>query len=181
MDSLSKKTFYTVEEVLKDVKNGKLIIIVDDSSADNEGVIFQAAQKAQQESVNFFNNHGKSFIYLPCEQERFDKLAIPANAISIDASAKKGSGASADDKVLAITSFVNPNSKPSDFIVPGHIFPVKSQAGGVLVRAGHTEAAVDLAKIAGLYPAGIICEIIKDDGEIARLGDLSGIGREIWP
>jgi 3,4-dihydroxy 2-butanone 4-phosphate synthase / GTP cyclohydrolase II len=172
MDSLIKKTFYSVEEVLKDVKDGKLIIIVDDSSADNEGVFFQAAQKAQQESVNFFNNHGKSFIYLPCEQERFVNLAIPANTISIDASAKKGSGASAADKVLAITSFVNPNSKPSDFIVPGHIFPVKSQAGGVLVRAGHTEAAVDLSRIAGLYPAGIICEIIKDDGEIARLTDL---------
>jgi 3,4-dihydroxy 2-butanone 4-phosphate synthase / GTP cyclohydrolase II len=172
MDSLSKKTFYSVEEVLKDVKDGKLIIIVDDSSADNEGVIFQAAQKAQAVSVNFFNNHGKSFIYLPCEQERFASLAIPANTISIDATAKKGSGASAADKVLTITSFVNPNSKPSDFIVPGHIFPVKSQAGGVLVRAGHTEAAVDLAKIAGLYPAGIICEIIKDDGEIARLTDL---------
>ena len=172
MDSVNEKTFYTVEEVVEDVKNGKLIIIVDDRSADNEGVFFQAAQKAQQESVNFFNNHGKSFIYLPCEQERFDELAIPVNAISIDASAKKGSGASADDKVLAITSFVSPDSKPSDFTAPGHIFPVKSQAGGVLVRAGHTEAAVDLAKIAGLYPAGIICEIIKDDGEIARLGDL---------
>ena len=207
MDFLNEKIFYSVEEVIEDVKNGKLIIIVDDKSAENEGVFFQAAEKAQQESVNFFNNHGKSLIYLPCEQERLDELAIPlmdffkgskntgnnyspgknpdsyrngnaigrlspAIAMSIDASAKKGSGASAADKVLAIISFISPDSKPSDFTMPGHIFPVKSQAGGVLVRAGHTEAAVDLAKIAGLYPAGIICEIIKDDGEIARLKDL---------
>jgi 3,4-dihydroxy 2-butanone 4-phosphate synthase/GTP cyclohydrolase II len=144
MDSLNKKTFYSVEEVIKDIQNGKLLIIVDDRSSDNEGVFFQAAQKAQQESVNFFNNHGKSFIYLACEQGRFD-LLVPANAISIDAYAKKGSGASAADKVLTIKSFVSPDSKSSAFRAPGHIFPVKSQEGGVLVRAGHTEASVDLA------------------------------------
>jgi GTP cyclohydrolase II len=178
MDSLNKKIFYTIEEVIEDVKNGKLIIIVDDKSEDNEGVFFQAAEKALQESVNFLNNHGKSLIYLPCKQERLDELAIPAIAMSIDASAKKGSGASAADKVLAIISFVSPDSKPKDFTMPGHIFPVKSQAGGVLVRAGHTEAAVDLAKIAGLYPAGIICEIIKDNGEAARLGDLVELSKK---
>ena len=185
MNSLNKdfeKFFHRVEEIITDIKAGKIIIIVDDKSQENEGVLFQAAEKVTQKSMNFFMTHGKGFIFLPCEQERLKELGIPEDfaplSLSIDARTRKGTGISALDRVKTIKTFINRQSKPEDISMPGHIFPLRYHSGGVLVRAGHTEAAVDLAKIAGMTPAGIICEIIKDDGEIALLPDLVEISKK---
>ncbi|MCG2788722.1 MAG: GTP cyclohydrolase II [Actinomycetia bacterium] len=185
MNSLNKdfeKFFHGVEEIITDIKAGKIIIIVDDKSQENEGVLFQAAEKVTQKSMNFFMTHGKGFIYLPCEQKRLEELGILEDfaplSLSIDARTKKGTGISALDRVKTIKTFISRQSRLADISMPGHIFPLKYHSGGVLARAGHTEAAVDLAKIAGLAPAGIICEIIKDDGEIALLADLVEISKK---
>lgn len=182
--SALKIMFSSVEEAVKDISDGKIIIIVDDRQLENEGVLFQAAEKTTKDSVNFFINHGKSLTYLPCKHERLEELGIPlindlSNiAMSIDSVNKKGSGASAPDRALTIKALIDKKSKPQDFKRPGHVFPLRYQEGGVLVRAGHTESAVDLAEIAGLYPAGIICEIIRDDGETARLSDISELSKK---
>jgi 3,4-dihydroxy 2-butanone 4-phosphate synthase/GTP cyclohydrolase II len=185
MNSLNKdfeKFFHRVEEIITDIKAGKIIIIVDDKSQENEGVLFQAAEKVTIESMNFFMTHGKGFIYLPCEQKRLEELGIPEDftplSLSIDARTKKGTGISALDRVKTIKTFISRHSRLVDISMPGHIFPLRYHSGGVLFRAGHTEAAVDLTKIAGLTPAGIICEIIKDDGEIALLPDLVEISKK---
>jgi 3,4-dihydroxy 2-butanone 4-phosphate synthase / GTP cyclohydrolase II len=185
MNSLNKdfeKFFYRVEEIVTDIKAGKIIIIVDDKSQENEGVLFQAAEKVTQKSMNFFMTHGKGFIFLPCEGKRLKELGIPEDfiplSLSIDARAKRGTGTSALDRVKTIKTFLSRQSKPADILMPGHIFPLKYHNGGVLFRVGHTEAAIDLAKIADLTPAGIICEIIKDDGEIALMADLVEISKK---
>ncbi len=185
MNSLNKdfeKFFHRVEEIITDIKTGKIIIIVDDKSQENEGVLFQGAEKVTQKSMNFFMTHGKGFIFLPCEQKRLEELGILEDftplSLSIDARAKKGTGISALDRVKTIKTFLSRQSGPADISMPGHIFPLRYHSGGVLVRAGHTEAAVDLTKIAGLAPAGIICEIIKDNGEIALLPDLVEISKK---
>ena len=185
MNSLNKdfeKFFHRVEEIITDIKTGKIIIIVDDKSQENEGVLFQGAEKVTQKSMNFFMTHGKGFIFLPCEQKRLEELGILEDftplSLSIDARAKKGTGISALDRVKTIKTFLSRQSGPEDISMPGHIFPLRYHSGGVLVRAGHTEAAVDLTKIAGLAPAGIICEIIKDNGEIALLPDLVEISKK---
>jgi 3,4-dihydroxy 2-butanone 4-phosphate synthase/GTP cyclohydrolase II len=201
MDSSNKKVFSGIEDAVTALKKGKVIIIVDDFSEDNEGVLFQPAEKVTVETVNFFMTHGKGMIYMPCEQKRLEGLEIPmmdmvsaqrnkktgnsdkANpspsiAMSIDSHLRKGSGASASDRVLTIKAFTDSSSKPADFIIPGHIFPLRAHDGGVLVRAGHTEAAVDLARIVGLFPAGIICEIIREDGEVARLADIKKLAKK---
>ena len=185
MNSLNKdfeKFFHRVEEIITDIKTGKIIIIVDDKSQENEGVLFQAAEKVTQKSMNFFMTHGKGFIFLPCEGKRLEELGILEDftplSLSLDARAKKGTGISALDRVKTIKTFISRQSGPEDISMPGHIFPLRYHSGGVLVRAGHTEAAVDLTKIAGLTPAGIICEIIKDDGDIALLPDLVEISKK---
>ncbi len=176
--------FSSVEEAVKDIFYGNIIIIVDDKQPENEGVLFCAAEKITKESINFFMTHGKGLIYLPCKQNRLEELKIPMAgpytnvAMSIDSAYKTGSGSSASDRLLTIKSFINSNSKPQDFKIPGHVFPLRAQEGGVLVRAGHTESAVDLASIAGLYPAGVICEIIRDDGEVARLKDICELAKK---
>jgi len=187
MDSQNKnKHFYSIEDVADDIKKGGIIIIVDDKSPNNEGVFFQAAEKVTPSSINFFITHARGLIFLPCEQERLRQLKIPMMnlenksssadgrplAVSINAKSISGSGISASDRVKTIKTFINPDTLPEDISIPGHIFPICANDGGILIRAGHTEAAVDLAKIAGLYPAGIICEVIREDGEVARLPDL---------
>ena len=181
--------FSTIEESIEAIKNGKIIIIVDDKSQNNEGVFFQAAEKVTPASINFFITHARGMIFLPCMQERLNELKIPmmsyevdgsssnigALAVSIDARSISGSGISARDRAHTLKIFTDPKTGPKDISMPGHIFPLKSSAGGVLMRAGHTEAAVDLAHISGLYPAGIISEVIRDDGEVALLPDLINI------
>ncbi len=193
MDSQNKaKHFYPIESITDDVKKGKIIIIVDDKSTNNEGVFFQAAEKVTPASINFFITRARGLIYLPCEQERLDQLKIPmigyenkasytrvsSLAVSINAKSISGSGISVSDRVKTIKAFINPDTSSEDISMPGHIFPIRSHNGGILTRAGYTEAAVDLAKIAGLYPAGIICEIIMEDGEVANLPDLIGISKK---
>jgi len=194
MVSSSKKTsiFSTIEESIEDIKKGKIIIIVDDRSQNNEGVFFQAAEKVTPASINFFITHARGMIFLPCMQKRLDELKISmvnyennnplssvyALAVSIDALSISGSGISAKDRVRTIKVFVNPETKSKDISIPGHIFPLRAHSGGVLIRAGHTEAAVDLANISGLYPAGIVSEVIRDDGEVALLPDLIDISRK---
>ena len=195
MDSINKNFntyFYSIEDVLKYIKQGKIIIIVDDKSPDTEGVLFQAAEKVTVSSINFFTSHGKSLIYLACKKERLDELEIPMIttknitahsdntlfAVSIDAKSKTRSGISVKDRLKTIRTFISSDAKPGDFSIPGHIFPLRYHPGGALIRAGHTEAAVDLANISGMYPAGIICEIIREDGEMAGLEDLIEISKE---
>lgn len=193
MDLQNKnKHFYSTENIIDDIRQGKIIIIVDDKSLKNEGVFFQAAEKVTPASINFFITNARGLIFLPCEQKRLKSLKIPmisyeneptstnvrALAVSIDAKSINGSGISAADRVKTIRIFINPDTRPEDISIPGHIFPLRSYNGGILTRAGHTEAAVDLAKIAGLYPAGIICEIIREDGEVAHLPDLIEISQK---
>ncbi len=200
MDLSNEKVFYCIDDAVKELKKGGIIILVDDRSEENEGMLLQPAEKATNKSVNFFMTHGRGLIYMPCEQKRLEGLEIPmmdliavqrnkksgltegysspSIAMSIDSILKKGSGASANDRALTIKAFADPASKPKDFVMPGHIFPLKAHEGGVLVRAGHTEAAVDLVKITGMFPAGIICEIIREDGEIARLADLIKLSKK---
>ena len=194
MVSSNKKTsiFSTIEESIEDIKKGKIIIIVDDRSQNNEGVFFQAAEKVSPASINFFITHARGMIFLPCMQKRLDELKIPmmgyeingsssnigALAVSIDARSISGSGISARDRANTIKVFTDSDTNPKDISIPGHIFPLRAHSGGVLIRAGHTEAAVDLANMGGLYPAGIISEIIRDDGEVALLPDLIDISRK---
>ena len=184
--------FSSVEKIIQDIKDGKIVIIVEDKGDQAEGVLFQAAQKATSLSINFFTNYGKSLLYLPCTQEKLEELKIPfmiensvyktpdkaAFAVSINAASNKSSGFSVSEKLATIKAFVNPEAKASDFTMPGHIFPISSRLGGILKRAGHTEAATDLLKIAKMTEVGIICEVVRNDGEAAGLTDLEELANE---
>ena len=178
--------FNTVEEALEDIRQGKMVIVVDDPDRENEGDLVMAAEKVTPEAINFMAKYGRGLICLALTPERCDELELhpmtPMNTdpkgtyfcVSIDAHPKYGTttGISAYDRAITIKLAVSPEAKPSDFVRPGHVFPLRARPGGVLERAGHTEAAVDLARLAGLYPAGVICEIMKDDGTMARVPDL---------
>ncbi|MCE5329007.1 GTP cyclohydrolase II [bacterium] len=186
-DSLKNSgAFFSLDKIIGDIKDGKILIIVDDKGEETEGVLFQAAEKASIQSINFFINYGKGLLYLPCEQEKLEELKIPlmvdknnwktpdeaAFAVSINSEQNKGSGISASERLNTIKAFINPAARSSDFTMPGQVFPVSARLGGILKRAGHTEAAVDLLKIAKMSPFGIICEVLREDGEVARLNDL---------
>lgn len=188
----ANNSFSNVDEIVNDIKDGKISIIVDDRGDETEGVLFGAAEKADIRTINFLINYGKGLLYLPCEQKKLEKLKIPlmadkttwktpdeaAFAVSINAASNKGSGISASEKLNTIKSFINPDAKPSDFTMPGHVFPISARLGGILIRAGHTEAAVDLLKIAKMEPCGIMCEILRGDGEVARLSDLKKLAKK---
>ncbi|MBI4978265.1 MAG: bifunctional 3,4-dihydroxy-2-butanone-4-phosphate synthase/GTP cyclohydrolase II [Spirochaetes bacterium] len=173
----------TIEEAIEDIKAGKLIIIVDNEDRENEGDLVMAAEKVTPEAINFMAKNGRGLICVPLASERVHALSIPdmvanntdihktAFTVSVDGR-KTTTGISAHERAQTIRELIDPATQPSDLKRPGHIFPLKYAKGGVLRRAGHTEAAVDMALLAGLYPAGIICEIMKDDGEMARLEDL---------
>jgi 3,4-dihydroxy 2-butanone 4-phosphate synthase/GTP cyclohydrolase II len=179
-----KMKFNTIEEAFEAIKNGEMVVIVDDEDRENEGDLVMAAEKITPEAINFMAKYGRGLICLPATGQRLDELKIcpmtlessahlsTAYTISIDAKDKTSTGISAHDRAHTISMFVDPNSKSEDFMRPGHIFPLRAREGGVLVRAGHTEAAVDLARLAGLHPAGVICEIMNDDGTMARVPDL---------
>jgi len=193
MVSSGKKSsaFSTIEKAMKDIKKGNIIIIVDDKARNNEGVFFQAASKVTAASVNFFTTHARGMMFLPCARKRLTQLKIPmmssesnnimsnvgALSVSIDALSISGTGISARDRAKTVKTFIDPKTRPEDIVIPGHIFPLRALGGGVLERVGHTEAAVDLANICSLYPAGIISEVIKDDGEVALLPDLIDISK----
>ncbi|MCY7375712.1 MAG: 3,4-dihydroxy-2-butanone-4-phosphate synthase [Pyrinomonadaceae bacterium] len=174
----------TIEEAAEKIKNGKMIIIVDDEDRENEGDLVCAAEKVTPEIINFMITHARGLICLPMTEERCDELNLPpqtaentsgfgtAFTVSIEAREGVTTGISAADRATTILTAVAPNAKPADLARPGHIFPLRAKRGGVLVRVGQTEASVDIARIAGLIPAGVICEIMNDDGTMARMPDL---------
>jgi len=179
--------FATVSDAIEDIKAGKFIIIVDDENRENEGDLAIAAEKVNPEAINFMAKHARGLICLPIIGHRLDELKIPlmvqentakfstAFAVSIEAKHKTSSGISAHDRSATVKAMLDPKTKPDDLARPGHMFPIRAKEGGVLVRAGHTEAIVDLAKFAGLYPAGVVCEIMNEDGTMARLPQLEDI------
>ena len=180
----------SIEEAIKDIKEGKFVIIVDDEDRENEGDLAIAAEKVTTEAVNFMVKYARGLVCLPVKGERLDELEIPmmvshntskfTTAFTVSIEAKHGvtTGISAKDRAETIKAVINPETKPSDIARPGHIFPLRAREGGVLVRTGHTEAIVDLAKMAGLYPAGVICEIMSEDGTMARLPELKEIAEK---
>ncbi|MCS7064974.1 MAG: bifunctional 3,4-dihydroxy-2-butanone-4-phosphate synthase/GTP cyclohydrolase II [Fimbriimonadales bacterium] len=181
--------FATVEEAIEIIRNGGMLIVVDDEDRENEGDFVMAAEKVTPEAVNFMLLHGRGLLCLPTEGWRLDELNIPMMsqvnapfgtpmAEAIDAREGITTGISAFDRAHTIRLFVSPEAKPNDFVRPGHVFPLRAAPGGVLKRAGHTEAAVDLAKLAGLFPAGVICEILNADGSMARMPQLVQIARQ---
>ncbi|MGL5683708.1 MAG: bifunctional 3,4-dihydroxy-2-butanone-4-phosphate synthase/GTP cyclohydrolase II [Marinifilaceae bacterium] len=186
---MEDKIFCTVEEAIEDIKAGKMIIVVDDEDRENEGDLLMAAEKVTPEAINFMAKKAGGLICMPIIKERLDELQIDmmcanntdkkqtAFTVSIDA-ADCHTGISAQERAHTILEVLNPEAKPHDFTRPGHIFPLISRPFGVVERAGHTEAAVDLAKLAGLYPAGVICEIMNEDGTMARVPDLRIFAKE---
>ncbi len=176
-------TFNTIEEAIEDIKAGKMIIVVDDPDRENEGDLLMAAEKVTAEAVNFMARYGRGLICMPMEEKRLSDLGIhpmvqrntdchgTAFTVSVDA-VETTTGISAYERALTIQKALDPEAAENDFRRPGHIFPLMAKKGGVLKRAGHTEAAVDLAALAGLKPTGVICEIMKDDGTMARTPDL---------
>ncbi len=183
--------FSPVEEAIEDIRKGKMVIVVDDPDRENEGDLVMAAEKVTPEHINFMAKYGRGLICLTLTPKRCEELDIhPMTSrntdpkgtyfcVSIDAHPRFGTttGISAHDRATTIKLAVSPEAKPSDFVRPGHVFPLKAKEGGVLERAGHTEASVDLARLAGLYPAGVICEIMNDDGTMARLPQLVEFAR----
>jgi 3,4-dihydroxy 2-butanone 4-phosphate synthase/GTP cyclohydrolase II len=178
------QTLNTIEEAVADIAAGKIVIVVDDEDRENEGDLIMAAEKATAESINFLAKEGRGLICLPISGEIADQLELPPMTmnntentrcnftISIDAKEGTTTGISAPERATTILKAMDPTAKPGDFLRPGHIFPIRAAKGGVLERAGHTEASVDLAELAGLKSGGVLCEIMKEDGEMARLPDL---------
>ena len=174
----------TIPEAIEDIKAGKILIVVDDESRENEGDLAIAAEKVTPDAINFMSKEARGLICLPIMGDRLEELRIPmmvqdntsrfSTAFTVSIEAKHGvtTGISAQDRATTIKTVINPATKPDDIARPGHVFPIKARPGGVLVRAGHTEAIVDLARLAGLYPAGVICEIMNEDGSMARLRQL---------
>ncbi|HBC42968.1 MAG TPA: bifunctional 3,4-dihydroxy-2-butanone-4-phosphate synthase/GTP cyclohydrolase II [Pseudanabaena sp.] len=181
---MTKFQFDSIPDALNDLKSGRLIVVVDDENRENEGDLIGAAQFATPEMVNFMAVKARGLICLAMTGDRLDRLDLPlmvdrntdsqqtAFTVSIDAVEGTSTGISAEDRSRTIQAAINPNTRPSDLRRPGHVFPLRAKDGGVLKRAGHTEAAVDLAQMSGLYPAGVICEIQNDDGSMARLPEL---------
>jgi 3,4-dihydroxy 2-butanone 4-phosphate synthase/GTP cyclohydrolase II len=175
--------FHSIEEALKELAAGKMVIVVDDEDRENEGDLVMAAEKATPEAVNFMARYGRGLICAPLTAERIEELELPpmvnvntdaqctAFTVSVDAR-QTTTGISAVERAITIKALLDPVTRPSDLRRPGHIFPLKAMEGGVLRRAGHTEASVDLARLAGAYPAGVICEIMAEDGTMARLPQL---------
>ncbi|MGL4394623.1 MAG: bifunctional 3,4-dihydroxy-2-butanone-4-phosphate synthase/GTP cyclohydrolase II [Brevinema sp.] len=175
--------FNTIEQAIQDIKAGRMIVVIDDYDRENEGDLLMAAEKVTPEAINFMATHGKGLICMPCEKQLLEKLHIEpmvynntdqystAFTVSVD-HVRTSTGISAADRALTIKEMLNPNAKPDDFRRPGHMFPLVSKSLGVLQREGHTEAAVDFARLAGFKPAGIICEIMKEDGTMMRVDDL---------
>ncbi|MBI4425736.1 MAG: GTP cyclohydrolase II [Elusimicrobia bacterium] len=204
--------FDAIPDAVRDVRRGRMLIVVDDPNRENEGDLVMAAEKVTTQAVNFMAKHGRGLVCVPLSAERLDRLRIgpmvgpqpapegPAGrgaigsaarepgealagrdtafAVSVDARRGTTTGISARDRAVTIRALLRPDARPEDFARPGHVFPLRCRQGGVLVRAGHTEAIVDLARLAGLQPAGVICEILNDDGTMARVPALSRFARK---
>ncbi|HXG61064.1 MAG TPA: bifunctional 3,4-dihydroxy-2-butanone-4-phosphate synthase/GTP cyclohydrolase II [Planctomycetota bacterium] len=181
--------FASIPEVLEDIRAGRMVILVDDESRENEGDLVMAAEKVTPEAVNFMARHGRGLICLTLTPEKCAALDLPPMApqnsskfgtaftVTIDAAQGITTGISAHDRARTILTAVDDRCAPADLVRPGHVYPIRAREGGVLVRAGHTEGSVDLARLAGLKPAGVICEIMNDDGTMARLPDLLAFAR----
>jgi 3,4-dihydroxy 2-butanone 4-phosphate synthase / GTP cyclohydrolase II len=181
--------FNTVEEAIEDMRHGRIVIVVDDEDRENEGDLTVAAVKATPEMINFMAKYGRGLICLAMTGEQLDALQIPmmvgentskfgtAFTVSIEARYGVTTGISAADRAKTILTAIDPKTVPSDLARPGHIFPLRARSGGVLMRAGQTEASVDLARLAGLYPAGVICEVMNEDGTMARVPELMQVAR----
>jgi len=187
----SKEKFDRVEDAIRDIKEGKIVIVVDDEKRENEGDFVAAAEKVTPETINFMATHGRGLICAPITEERADQLDLPlmvdrtsdplgtAFTVSVDLiSDKTTTGISASDRAETIKALTDEKIKPHQFRKPGHVFPLRAKDGGVLRRPGHTEAAIDLARLAGLKPAGVIVEIMNEDGSMARLPQLKEIARK---
>ena len=180
----TKSPFASVEEAVEEIRQGRMIVLVDDEDRENEGDLAMAAEKITPEAINFMAKYGRGLICMPLTEDRCDELHLPlmspintsvhgtAFTEAIDARVGVTTGISASDRAVTILTAIDPKTKPQDLARPGHIFPLRARNGGVLVRAGQTEASVDLARIAGLYPAGVICEIMNEDGTMARVPQL---------
>ena len=177
--------FAPIEDAVAAIRAGRMVIVCDDENRENEGDLTIAAEKITPEAINFMARYGRGLICLPMTPERLDELEIPlmvqqnsatfgtAFCVPIEAKDSTTTGISAGDRAATVLAAINPKTRPSDLARPGHMFPLRSRTGGVMVRAGQTEAAVDLARIAGLYPAGVICEIMNEDGTMARVPQLA--------
>jgi 3,4-dihydroxy 2-butanone 4-phosphate synthase/GTP cyclohydrolase II len=182
--------FNSIEESIEDIRKGRMVIVVDDEDRENEGDLTAAAAKVTPETINFMAKYGRGLICLAMTGERLDELHIPmmvgentskfgtAFTVSIEARHGVTTGISAADRARTILAAIDPKTKHSDLARPGHIFPLRARSGGVLMRAGQTEASVDLARLAGLYPAGVICEVMNEDGTMARVADLMAVARQ---
>ncbi|GHV43927.1 riboflavin biosynthesis protein RibBA [Bacteroidia bacterium] len=181
---------HTIEEAVEDIRNGKFVIVVDDEDRENEGDFICAAEKITPEMVNFMLKNGRGVLCAPLTEERCNELELEYQAekntsifstpftVSVDKLEGCTTGVSTDDRAATLRALANPQSKPETFGRPGHIFPLRARSKGVLRRAGHTEAAIDLARLAGLYPAGVLIEIMNDDGTMARLPDLQRVAEK---
>ena len=175
--------FSKIEDAINDIKRGKFVIVVDDENRENEGDLVLAAEKVTADRINYMIKNARGLVCMPVIRERWEQLNIPAMvnhneinrcmfSISVDYKNGTTTGISPSDRTATVKALIDENSKSEDFIKPGHLFPLIYKEGGVLVREGHTEASVDLARLAGFYPAAIICEIINEDGSMAKLPDL---------
>ena len=174
-----------IEEIIEEARNGRMFILADDEDRENEGDLIIPAQMSTPEAINFMATYGRGLICLALTPEKIESLELPLmsasnssrheTAFTVSIEAKEGvtTGISAHDRALTISTAINPLSGPNDIATPGHVFPLRAKKGGVLVRAGHTEAAVDIARLAGLNPSGVICEIMNEDGTMARMPDLT--------
>ena len=180
----------SITEAIEDIKAGKFLIIVDDKNRENEGDLALAAEKVTAEDINFMALHGRGLICMPIIGKRLDELRIPlmvgentskfstAFTVSVEAKHRVSTGISAADRAETVKAVIDPATTAEDIVQPGHMFPLRAREGGVLARAGHTEATVDLAKLANLYPAGVICEIMNEDGSMARLPQLEAMSEK---
>ncbi len=181
----------TIPEAIEDIKAGRFVIVVDDEDRENEGDLIMAAEKVTPEAINFMAVHGRGLICMPVTGERLDELKIPmmvsnntsnfgtAFTVSVEAKHGTSTGISAADRAQTVKVIIDPKTRPEDLVMPGHMFPLRARDGGVLVRAGQTEATVDLARLAGLYPAGVCCEIMNEDGTMARMPQLEKIAAKL--
>ena len=183
--------FDAIDDAIEEIRAGRIVIVVDDADRENEGDFVMSAEAVTPDTINFMVTHGRGIVCMPCAGWRLDELRIPlmvtarepahhetAFAVSIDARKGTTTGTSAHDRAATVKAVTDPATRPEDFGMPGHVFPLRAQEGGVLKRAGHTEAAVDLAKQAGMFPAGVICEIMHPDGSMARLPELVRVAKE---
>ncbi len=188
--TVSAMPLSSIEETIQEIRRGNMVILMDDKDRENEGDLCMAAEKATPEAINFMATYGRGLICLPLTEDRVRHLGLSmmvsentspfgtAFTVSVDAVADITTGISAADRAKTILAAIDDDAKPQDLVTPGHIFPLRARDGGVLVRAGQTEGSVDLARLAGLRPAGVICEIMKDDGTMARLPDIMKFARK---